>query len=214
MQPLLFVFLAYIMGFVAAIPIGAVQIEVVKRSLNDHFGPALIVVLGSVLCNILYGVVAFFGLAPFLRDRTVVAIFELAAAGILSILALFALRQSRSPGGRKINRGVLKSKNLSFFTGFSLAVTNPMMILWWLIGARIVTDLGLIRTFSPATSVMFICFGALGLASYSIILATVLHRVKKSISTIFLRRINFSLGMVLVFLCGYFLIRSIRILCC
>ena len=59
----------YIMGFFTAIPIGATQIEIAKRALAGHVKAALMVVLGSTISDVMYGFIAFFGIAPFLKER-------------------------------------------------------------------------------------------------------------------------------------------------
>jgi threonine/homoserine/homoserine lactone efflux protein len=203
--------LAYVMGFFEAIPIGATQIEIAKRSLNGQFGPALMVVCGSVCSDVLYGIVAFFGIAPFLKHEIIMAIFWLVGTLILWILAFFTLRQNAKSPILPVNRTILKSRRFSFVTGFSLALTNPIMILWWLIGAQIVRDLKLVQAFTPAISISFLCFGGLGIASYLTTLATVLHWAKKFLSDKLMRRINFLMGIVLIMLSIYFLIRSLKI---
>jgi threonine/homoserine/homoserine lactone efflux protein len=198
------------MGFFTAIPIGATQIEIAKRSLNDHFRAALMVVLGSVSSDVMYGFVALFGIAPFFDNRTIVAIFELIGTVILWILAFFTLKQSARPHLLDLNRSLLKSRRLSFVTGFSLAITNPMMIFWWLIGVQIVKHLDLVDTFTPTLSLLFLFFGGLGLATYLSTLATVLHWVKKFISDKTMRKVYFVLGVVLIVLSIYFLISSLK----
>jgi threonine/homoserine/homoserine lactone efflux protein len=199
------------MGFFTAIPIGATQIEIAKRSLNDHLRAALMVVLGSVSSDVMYGFVALFGIAPFFNNRTIVAIFEFIGTVILWILAFFTLRQGAQAHLLDFNRSILKSRRLSFVMGFSLAITNPMMIFWWLIGVQIVKHLELVGTFTPTLSLLFLFFGGLGLTTYLSTLATVLHWAKKFISNKFMQRINFFLGIILLILSFYFLINSLKV---
>jgi threonine/homoserine/homoserine lactone efflux protein len=198
------------MGFFTAIPIGATQIEIAKRSLNNHLRAAFMVVLGSVSSDIMYGFIALFGIAPFFDNRTIVAIFELIGTVILWILAFFTLRQSAQQQLLDLNRSLLKSRRLSFVTGFSLAITNPMMIFWWLIGVQIVRDLRLVDTFTPAISLLFLFFGGLGLATYLSTLATVLHWAKKFVSNKAMQKVYLVLGVVLILLSIYFLISSLK----
>jgi threonine/homoserine/homoserine lactone efflux protein len=202
--------LVYIMGFFTAIPIGATQIEIAKRSLNNHLRAAFMVVLGSVSSDIMYGFIALFGIAPFFDNRTIVAIFELIGTVILWILAFFTLRQSAQQQLLDLNRSLLKSRRLSFVTGFSLAITNPMMIFWWLIGVQIVRDLRLVDKFTPAISLLFLFFGGLGLATYLSTLATVLHWAKKFVSNKAMQKVYLVLGVVLILLSIYFLISSLK----
>ena len=212
MNTFLFLFLTYIMGFLTATPIGATQIEIAKRSLNNKLKPAYMVVAGSVCSDVMYGFIALFGLAPFLKEKNVIAIFELAAAAILWLLAYFTFRSIKKTNMLDLSSLTLKSKKLSFVTGFSLAVTNPMMILWWLIGVRIMKSLGLVANFDFRTSLIFLLIGGLGLASYLTTLANVLFWAKKFISNEIMKKVNLGMGIVLILLSFYFIGNSLHTL--
>ena len=160
----------------------------------------------------MYGFIALFGVAPFLRNQMVIAIFKMVGAAILLILAFFTFRQNTKADIMNLTGSILKDKRLSFITGFSLALTNPVMIFWWLIGTQVVKDLELVNTFTPTLSASFLIFGGLGLASYLTTLALVLHWVKQFVSNKVMGRTYFVLGVVLVILSVYFLMSSIKVL--
>jgi len=180
--------------------------------LNNHLRAAYMVAAGSVSSDVMYGFIALFGVAPFLKEKLVVAIFGLAATVILWLLAYFTFRDGKKANMLELSHPTLKSKRIGFVTGFSLAVTNPMMIVWWLIGVRIIKDFGLVTDFSPRISVMFLIMGGLGLASYLFLLSNMLHWAKKFISNEIMKKVNYGLGVVLVLLSFYFLINSIHAL--
>ena len=77
MKPVIFLFSAYMMGFLAAVPAGPVQIEVIRRSINGHMRSSFMVIAGALIADIIYGVIALFGIAPFLNDEKVMAVFWL-----------------------------------------------------------------------------------------------------------------------------------------
>ncbi len=212
MDTFLFLIITYVLGFLTAIPIGATQIEIAKRSLNNHLRAAYMVALGSVSSDLMYGFIALFGVAPFLKDKVVVAVFGLVATVILWLLAFFTFRDGRKANMLELTHSTLKSKRMSFFTGFSLAVTNPMMIMWWLIGVRIIKDLGLVADFDVNVSLLFLATGGIGLASYLFTLANTLHWAKKFISNEMMKKVNYGLGVVLIVLSFYFLATSLKVL--
>lgn len=211
MNTFIFLILTYIMGFLAAIPVGATQIEIAKRSLNSRLKQAYMVVAGSVCSDVMYGFIAVFGLAPFLKEKVVISIFELAATLLLWLLAFLTFRDGKA-GQLDLNKISLKSKRLSFVTGFSLAVTNPMMIFWWLVGISILNNLGIAPSFDFRTSLLYLLFGGLGIASYLSILTYVLHWAKKFISESLMKKLNLGMGVVLLLLSFYFLVDSLRVL--
>ena len=150
--------------------------------------------------------------SPFLKDKIVVAVFGIVAALILWLLAYFTFRDGAKANMLQLSHATLKSKRLSLATGFSLAVTNPMMIVWWLIGVRIIRDLGLTGSFDTKTSLLFLMTGGLGLASYLITLTNTLYWAKKFISDDMMKKVNYGLGVVLVLLSVYFFASSINTL--
>lgn len=212
MRYVFFAAVAWGLGFLTAIPIGATQIEIAKRSLKNELRAAFMVVLGSVSSDVMYGAVALFGLAPFFNRPKVVGYFGLAATLILWVLAFFTFRQARNPHDLDLDNNALGSRHLSFVTGFLLAVTNPAMVFWWLVGVKILKDLGLVTQVTPTASVLLLLFGGLGLATYLSLLSFVLHRIQHMISGRALGRIYTVLALVLVGLSGYFLYTSIRAL--
>ena len=202
----------YSLGFVSAIPVGPTQIEIAKRSLHNHLRAAVMVVLGSISSDSMYGVIALFGVAPFFSNQKAVAIFELCGAVILWVLAFLTLREGAKPHLLEFTPSFLKSRRIALITGFSLSIVNPMMIFWWLVGVQIVRHLDLVDTFTPALSLSFVLCGALGLATYLTALAVALHWAKKFFSTKAMKKIYVGLGFVLIALSFYFLVNSFRIL--
>jgi threonine/homoserine/homoserine lactone efflux protein len=201
---------AYFLGFAAAVPVGATQVEIARRSLGGHPWSAMMVVAGSVLSDTLYGAVAFFGLAPFLRDPEIVAAFWGVNACILTGLGIWAIRGSpTSADPASTSARALKKRHLAFTTGFVLAVTNPLMIFWWLVGARLLTELGLVPAVAGIEACVFLLGGSLGIASYLSLFAVGVHRAKRLISEQHVRRVYGILGILLLGLAALSLARSL-----
>jgi len=201
------------MGFMAAIPIGATQLEIARRSLNGHFSSALMVVCGSVISDVMYGVIALFGLAPFLRDPTVIAIFWLLNALILIVLGILAIRQSKSPPKKnERSRSKLAKYDIAFLTGFLLAITNPLMIVWWLFGSQLLIDVDLMAKHPTSETYLLLFVGGLGIGSYLSLLAFVALKVKRFFSQKAIQKITLIFGVVLLGLAAYFTIRSAVVL--
>jgi threonine/homoserine/homoserine lactone efflux protein len=207
----LLLLLAWVLGFFAAIPIGATQIEIGKRAIADEISAALMVVAGSVISDVVYGAIALFGLAAFLRNRVIAGSFGLVGAGVLVVLAWFTFRNTADVEveGKPLSPA-LRSRRMSFVTGFSLAATNPPIMFWWLLGAKLATDLGIVDRLTPADSAAFIAFGGLGLATYLALLVFVLRRVRHMIDGRTHRRIHRILAVLLVLLAAHLLFTAFR----
>ncbi len=229
----LFLVCVYLLGFLAAIPVGASQIEVARRSLNGFLASALVVVAGSVSSDLIYGAIAMYGLAPILQTPEVEAIFWLVNAALMLIFGIGIFRESSYTGKLMTHRvpaeaieGVpvtehpattaarrkLTSQRLAYVTGFSLAFTNPMMIAWWLLAARFLKDLGLTGTLTDTTRVFFLVAGIIGIGSYLTLFAFVIHRRHKSFSPKNARRVTRGFGVAMILFAIYFVVRSIIML--
>jgi len=207
----LFLFLlAMSLGFLTAIPVGGSQIEVAKRAIHSHLRSAGLVILGSVSSDVMYGVISLYGLAPFLKIRWVMAAFNAVGAIVLWVLAYVTLKQSRKSQQPDIKSSSLGRGRRAYLTGFSLAVTNPQMILTWLYGVVLAKHLGLVTPFTNGLKAVFIAGGAIGLGAYLIILGFVLHRLKHFIPVRALEKIYFWLGIVLIFLSFFFVYNAVR----
>jgi threonine/homoserine/homoserine lactone efflux protein len=204
MHRLLLVLLGWVLGFVAAIPVGPSQIEMAKRAISGHRWAAGMVIAGSVSSDIVYGIIALFGIAPFLETPWVLASFNAVGVVVLWTLAFLTLRESRKPHDLGLENSSFRSKRWAWVTGFSLAATNPPMILSWLLGVALAKRLGLATPFPASAKALFIAGGALGLGSYLGVLGIVLYRLKHFIPLKSLGRVYSWLGITLLVLSLYF----------
>jgi len=202
--------LALGLGFITAIPVGGSQIEAAKRAIHGHLWAAWMVVLGSVSSDIMYGVIALFGIAPFLEIPWVTAVFSAVGAVVLWVLAYLTIKESRKPHHLRLDLDSLKSKRWGYLTGFFLAATNPPMILTWLYGATLAKHLGLATPFTSGLKVIFIAGGALGLGGYLAALSAVMHRIKHFIPMKAVGRVYYWLGIALSLLALFFVYSFLR----
>ncbi len=224
----------YILGFLAAIPVGATQIEIARRSLAGFLRSAFAVALGSISSDLVYGSIAMFGLGTFFQNPEVEAIFWLINAVLTMILGIASLRESaeeeaeppltvnvldvpvesRSKKRRRLRTQpeYLKKSRTAYVAGFSLAFTNPMMIAWWLLAARILKDVGLIHEFGLGIRAMFVLAGVLGIGSYLFLLATTTYRAHKSVSKKRTKKVTRYFGIAMIVLSIYFVVRAIQVI--
>jgi threonine/homoserine/homoserine lactone efflux protein len=211
LKSLLLVVIGLIMGFISSIPVGAVQLEVAKKAINGHLMPAIAIAIGSAASDLIYGVLTLFGLGGFLFHKEFkIGVYIL---GIVVLLFLFlrSLREHRR-GIIQYDKRLVYKKRISFFTGFTIAITNPGMIIWWIIGFKIFIDLNLFETITPLIKTVFILSGCAGLVGYLIFIATMLNKLKQSVSKKFLHRMNIYLLIFLCILTLYFIFKLISVI--
>jgi threonine/homoserine/homoserine lactone efflux protein len=210
MNRLLLFLLAWGLGFVAAIPVGPSQIEMAKRAISGHLRAAAMVVAGSLSSDLVYGVVALYGIAPFLETPWVLASFNAVGVAVLWTLAFLTLRASRKPHELGLEHSSFSSTRWAWVTGFSIASTNPPIILSWLLAVTLAKRLGLASPFPASDKALFIAGGLLGLGTYPLCLGAVLHRFKHFIPARSLGRVYFWLGITLFALSFYFAFGALR----
>jgi len=199
---------AFIMGFMASIPVGAIQVEIIKRSINHRNFQALMVAVGSVIADLVYGCVVLFGLAQFFQNKIVLGYFSLAGSLVLGVLAYITLKGRYESRVMALNKLMQRSRRMSLLTGFSLSIANPVMLFWWLIGAKIIIDFNILQGFTPKMSALFLLFGGLGLISYLVIFILFVRKMSAVLSDKILHKVDIVLGISLIVLSIYFLISS------
>ena len=203
-------FLAYALGFVAAIPLGGSQIELAKRAIGGELVAACLVAFGSASSDLVYGVIALFGIAPFMERPAVLAGFDVAGTVLLWVLGVATLRARHRVHGLGQTRAALAGPGRAYLTGFAMAFSNPPMILTWLLGVALAKRLGLASPFPVSARALFIAGGVLGLGSYLSLLAVVLHRVKHFIPEAAFGKVYLWLGIALLLLSFYFIYGAVQ----
>lgn len=192
------------LGVIAAIPIGACQIEMAKRAIAGHLRASLMVALGSAGSDIIYGSVALFGIAPVLEVPGVLAAFSAGGALILWLLAYRTWRESKRPHELDLQESTLASHRWALATGFFLGMANAPIILSWLFGATVAKRLGLSPVATHAAKAYFVAGGVLGLGGYMVVMSILTHRMRHFLSLRAIGNVYWWLAVVLLALSLYF----------
>ncbi|AHF98132.1 hypothetical protein DESACE_07720 [Desulfurella acetivorans A63] len=201
---------AFLVGFLIAMPIGAVQIEVAKRAINGNLKSAYMVALGSVCSDVIYGLLASFSITSFLDDEKVKAALLFGSGILLAVLSIMAFRDGIK---KNISLPKLEHKthHMSIITGFTMSFTNPLMIIFWIVYVQFAYDIGIIPYYNTIYLFAFVLFSGVGLLSYLLLIAKILNHVRKSFNASLVDKINIILGFVLAGFSIYFLIRSFQL---
>jgi len=199
-----------ILGFLSSIPVGAVQLEVVKKAINGHKKPAIATGLGSVTSDLIYGLLALFGLGNFLLHKD----FQLLIYSLGIVVLSYIMYKSLKDRSYELNENktIKYKKRFSFLTGFTIAVTNPGVIIWWIVGFKLFVDLNLVTEITNAIKGLFVVCGAFGLALYLTLVAVMLSRYQKSFSDRFLYKANIFFVVVLSCLILYFIVKLVSLI--
>jgi len=150
----------FVLGWSVAWPPGPINAEAIRRGLARRLWPAYAVVLGGCAGDALMAMVVGFGAGTLLRVADVRPVLGAVSVALLVILSgLFFRGAWRSYGdhraGRQRKPSTFDSSKGSFGLGFTLAVTGPWNLAFWLaVTGQAGTDTGFAGLLVLATGVL------------------------------------------------------------
>lgn len=163
--PLIFPIVTLLTGFAAAIPLGPVNLEIIRRVLDRHVWSAAAFALGAALADGFWPVVCFLGLAPLLDIRWVSALFWGVSSLLLMALGYFVIHDALHPHESAFPKAFSRRKRLALIGGFMLVVSNPTTLVSWIAIISFFDKLGILPNASPLAALLF--WGAVSLGSFA-----------------------------------------------
>ena len=199
-----------LLGLTLAAPIGPVNLEIIKRGLNSGFQQAFFTGAGAMSADATYLILIFFGLTAFLNIAFMKIILGIAGSIVLMYLGIVSAKEFFRPSASAGNlpRRLFKS---SFVTGYVLAITSPMTIVWWtgVFGALLASQ----TNTATNLSAFFSCFSILlGCFLWVFCLSVTLHFGKKYINEKTTGFISLIAGIFLSGFGLYFMSQTINML--
>lgn len=194
------------LGLTLAAPIGPVNLEIIKRGLHSGFKQAFLTGAGAMSADTTYLTLIFFGLTSFLNMTLMKIVLGIVGSLILIYLGVISAKEffNKSAVAKTNPKPLFKS---SFITGYVLAISSPMTIVWWtgVFGALLTSQTSMANNLFAFLS----CFSILlGCFVWVFFLAVALHWGRKFVNTKFLKSISLTAGIFLIGFGFYFLHRA------
>jgi len=185
MISILFLLKGILLGFSIAAPVGPIGILCIRRTLNYGRFSGLISGLGAAVADVLFGIVAAFGLT-FISDFLLDAKLWLKIGGALFLfyLAVKIFLSKPASDQKRIDHGSLVN---DFISTFLLTITNPVTIISY-IAIFAALGVGQAESFSIATVLVSGIF--LGSALWWLILSEGITFFRKKINQALLTWLN------------------------
>jgi len=195
-----------LLGLTLAAPIGPVNVEIIKRGMKSGFKQALLTGAGAMSADATYLTLIFFGLTAFLNHPTMKIILGITGSVILVYMGAASIKEGLGAAAAKSHQTQRIFKN-SYVTGFMLAISSPMTIVWWtgVFGALMTSQAHAqtdISAFLSCLSILLGCF------LWVFFLAVALHWGKKFINERMTKAVSLVAGIFLVGFGIYFLFRT------
>lgn len=189
------IYIGLLFGYGAAVPIGPINVEMVRRNLRGGLGAGLSFGLGAGLADMTYFILLLLGAMAILTHPTVLHIVSIIGAVILAWFGIMAFRAkaeensvlSRSSKSQPLWRHSLDS--------YLLTLLNPYTILFWSsVSAQV-------ASYTHKTSSTAIVFGGgllLGVMSWVLALNLVLYFTKHRLPAKATQYLNYFGGSILL----------------
>ncbi len=203
---------AGLIGFVAAIPIGPVNLEIVRRVLNRRIFSAMIFAAGAAIGDGLWPVIAFLGFSPLLDIRWVAALFWGFASLLLLFLGMSFMRDARAPHHAAALPAFLLKRRWALIGGLLLVITNPTALVTWITLMGIFDHLGMLpnTSYSAASALGFSVFAG-SIAYFTALIVIVNRHHHLLIEPTRMRRIKTFFGAIVLATGAYFCWNFLRL---
>jgi threonine/homoserine/homoserine lactone efflux protein len=124
--------MAAAIGFFVALPFGPVNLEIIRKVLNQQTKSAVVFASGAAAGDGLWPVIAFVGVAPWLEIPIVSIIFWTVSTILLSYLGVSALLEKKEHLHPEHPKAAGGKKRFAFIMGFTLVLSNPLNLVAWL----------------------------------------------------------------------------------
>lgn len=210
MQHLHLFFYAAVLGLGAAIPIGPINLEIIRRNL--HFGThaGLLLGLGAACTDMTYVVLLSLGALAVINHAITLAIIGIIGALILAWFGVSAMRMRVNQHSHNNEKPPLeKPLHHHWRDGYLMTLLNPMTVIFWSSVSTQVASLSSSNHYAMAEMAAGVIIGAF---SWALSLNAVLHRTRHRISAKVMGLLNKLGGGLLLAFAVYGIIHSILIL--
>lgn len=204
--------LAFVAGFIVAIPPGSFTIAAVQRALQSGFRNALIFSLGSCLADFACLFVVCFGVSYIFADNHAFRITLLFLSGIL--ILFFGISAVKNAHTVKVNTGEGRKRESdlkTFLSGFGITILNPVTIVAWVaIGGGFFLLWNRQMPHAKNMSVLLIPVFVLGLMAWIGPLLYFVSKVRHFIEEKIIRTLVIAAGILLIGLGGLSFFYAVR----
>lgn len=210
MQQIHLLLYAILLGLGAAMPIGPINLEIIRRNLQFGTTAGMMVGFGASCTDLCYVILLSIGALTLLNHPEVISVMSILGAFVLAWFGWGALRLTTADRG---NTTLCRTISNSFFKhwrdGYLMNALNPMIMLFWLSVSSQVAGLSSHHNQNMFIMVAGVIIGAFG---WAISLNTVLHFTRHRISNAIMHRLNQLGGMLLLGFAAYGLWHGIHML--
>lgn len=196
-------FVAIFVSFIASIPIGAVNMAIVKATLDHGRRAGFMIGFGAIIAEAIYAAVPLFGLTLFLEDKGIYQIMYLVFIPIMIFLGIYTIvtRKNALKESERHQKKTIKHGNHMLY-GFFLCGSNPMTMIFWTQITVFLKEREFI-TQDPISTISFLLGVPVGTYTLYSLFVWITNKTKSKLSPEFRVKINFVIGVIFILLAIY-----------
>ena len=169
--------ITFFISFVGSIHPGPLNLSVIQTTLQKGFYPALLLALGGVIPEIIYGYLAVEGVMIFEKYPVVFNIMQWAVVPILLGLGIKQIIASRKP------RLIINPSNIvqGASQGFFLSLFNPQLLPYWIVILINYQNYKLLKITELSDKLFFVLGTSTGAFALNYVYAYITYRQKERI---------------------------------
>ena len=189
----------FIIGILASMPVGAIAILSIQRTINGGLMSGFIIGLGAALADIIYASVAALGLTIISDFLLSIRIYLAIFGGVFLLVMGYKLYTSDTIKQIRSKRHTKSKHTNSFFTSFLIALSNPITIIGF---TGFLASFGIITSNMKTNAILLLLSGiTLGAITWWFSISFLVSAFKNKITLRLLITIN-RLAGVFLFLFG------------
>ncbi|APH06862.1 LysE family translocator [Bacillus weihaiensis] len=184
-----------LLGISLSAPIGPINAAQLNKGIHNGFFHAWLVGLGAMFADVLFMLLIYFGVAQFLTTPFMKSFLWLFGFFILMYTGFESIKSAKNTLQPGITMN--ESRGKSFRTGFFMALSNPLNILFWLgIYGSVLAKTS--DTYSDLQLIIYSGGIFIGILIWDVVMAGIASTFKKFMSTRALQFISVCAGLCLI----------------
>jgi len=187
----------FLLGISLSAPVGPINVAQINKGIKNGFWNAWLVGIGAMIADVCMMLLIYFGITRIFEYEGVKLTMWLLGFITLSYLGYDSIRNASMNISADINAQKKESLGKSFLSGFLIAVSNPLNIVFWVgIYGSMLTSV--INKLGKQEALLYSTAIFVGITCWDLFMATIVHFGRKRLNLNVLKWVSIIAGVVLI----------------
>ncbi|MGQ3381107.1 LysE family translocator [Priestia endophytica] len=204
----------FLLGISLSAPVGPINVAQINKGIKNGFWNAWLVGMGAMIADVCMMLLIYLGITRIFEYEGVKLAMWTLGFITLGYLGYDSIRNASVNISADINAQSKESLSQSFLSGFLIAVSNPLNIVFWVgIYGSMLTSV--INKLGKQEALLYSLAIFVGITCWDLFMATIIHFGRKQLNLNVLKWVSIIAGLVLIgfgLMFGYQAIKSMFLL--